>query len=248
MKRDLEALVSNLVLKQGPKRVTDLALELEVSEVTIRKVLSLLEKRGVVRRFHGEARPFDGDDIPFRMGARFEDKTRIARRAAAFIEPGDTLLLEAGSTVSILAELIKDEHNLTVITPNLYIARIFRGSVVRVIVLGGLYQEASESFVGSVTKNALAELTFSKCFVGVTGFTPSTGFTLNDSHRAEISQTILAKGARSFVLTDSSKFGASHLAPVCTGASRIDTVITDFGIPPADESFLASEGITVIKV
>ncbi len=248
MKRDLEAEVSQIVLKQGPQKVTSLALAVGVSGVTIRKILSSLEKKGVLRRFHGEARAFDGDDIPFRMGARFEEKTRIARAAASFIEAGDTVFLEAGSTVAILAELIKDERNLTVITPNLFIARLFRGSSVRVIVLGGLYQESSESFVGSIAKLALAELAFSKCFLGVTGFTRCTGFTLNDSHRAEITQAVLAKGAKNFVLADSSKFGASHLAPIGAELSLIHTVITDNGIPEDDRRYLEQAGVSVLVV
>ncbi len=248
MKRDLESQVADLVLRGGPKKVLDLAAELGVSGVTIRKTLSALEKKMLVRRFHGEARAFEGDEIPFRMGSRFEDKSRIARAAATFIEPGDTILLEAGSTVSILAERIKDLRNLTVITSNLFIARLFRASGTRVIVLGGFYQESSESFVGSVTKNALAELTFSKCFLGVTGFTQTTGFTLNDSLRAEITQAILSKGAASYILTDSSKFGAAHLAPICGENTSIHTVITDTGIPEPDFRFLQESGIIVLKV
>jgi len=228
-------------------KVTDLSVEVGVSGVTVRKVLSSLEKKGVLRRFHGEARVFDGDDIPFRMGARFQEKVLIARTAAAFIEPGDTILLEAGSTISILAELLKEYSSLTVITSNLYIARMFRGTKVQVIVLGGYYQSASESLVGPIAKNALAELAFSKAFLGVTGFTRSTGFTLNDSHRAEVTQTILSRGASCFILADSSKFGSSHLAPICTDLSLIKTVITDKGIPEADQRYLESSGITVVK-
>jgi DeoR/GlpR family transcriptional regulator of sugar metabolism len=247
MKRNLEAAVSQIVLNRGPQKVVSLARELEVSGVTIRKVLSALETKGVVRRYHGEARAAGGDDIPFRMGSRFDDKNRIAALAATFVEPGDTVFLEAGSTVSLLADLIKGHRNLTVITPNLFIARLFRGTGTRVIVLGGLYQEGSESLVGAVAKNALAELTFSKAFLGVTGFTRATGFTLNDSHRAELSQAILAKGAVSFVLTDSSKFGASHAAPLCTALSKIHTVITDPSIPEDDERFLTAAGIRVLK-
>jgi DeoR/GlpR family transcriptional regulator of sugar metabolism len=248
MKRNLEAEVSQLVLTGGPKKVTDLALEVGVSGVTIRKVLSSLEGKGVLRRFHGEARAFDSDEIPFRMGDRFQQKTAIAKAAAALVEAGDTILLEAGSTVSILAELLKDMHNLTVITPNLYVARLFRRTKVSVIVLGGLYQEASESFVGSIAKNALAELAFSKAFLGVTGFTRLTGFTLNDALRAEVTQTILARGAKNFILADSSKFGVTHLAPICPGPGLIQTVITDGGLPDEDGAFLEASGITVLKV
>jgi len=246
MKRNLEAQVSQIVLKQGSRKVTDLALEIGVSEVTIRKTLSLLEKKGVVRRFHGEARPFDGDEIPFRMGAWFEEKTRIARLAASLVQPGDTILLEAGSTVAILAELLKESRELSVITPNLFIARLFRGSRVRVIVLGGLYQEQSESLVGPTVKTMLADMTFSKAFIGVTGYTRETGFTLNDSHRAETTQAILSRGAKNYVLTDSSKFGASHLAPICQDLSLIHTVITDKGISDDDKAYLESCGVTVL--
>ncbi len=161
------------------------------------------------------------------MGFRFAEKTRIARLAASLVEPGDTLLLEAGSTVSMLAEQIRDQRSLTVITPNLLCGPAVPRARRPGDRLGGLYQEASESFVGPVAKNALAELTFSKCFLGVTGFTQEFGFTLNDSLRAEVTQEILSKGATSYVLTDSSKFGASHVAPIAGDLSQIHTVITD---------------------
>ena len=247
MKRNLEQRISEIVQKDGPQRVTDLARDLGVSGVTIRKTLSTLETKGVVKRFHGEARAFQGDDIPFRMGSCFSEKTRIAQAAAGYVSPGDTILLEAGSTVSVLAEKIKGLRGLTVITPNLFVARLFRGTGVRVIVLGGFYQEASESVVGPVTKAALKDLSFSKCFLGVTGFTRSSGFTLNDSLRAEVTQAILAKGAASFVLADSSKFGALHLAPISTDLSNVHTLITDAGIPEDDQRYLEASGMIVIK-
>lgn len=248
MRRNLEDEVAQIVLNGGTKRVTELALEIGVSGVTIRKVLSVLEMKGVIRRSHGEARAFDSDEIPFRMGARFQEKSAIARAAVKFVEPGDTILLEAGSTVSILAELLNDSPGLTVITPNLYVARMFRRTRVRVIVIGGLYQDASESFVGSIAKNALAELAFSKAFLGVTGYTRSTGFTLNDAHRSEVTSTILSRGSKNYILADSSKFGVTQLAPICTNLSLIQTVITDEGIPEVDRLYLEESGVTVVRV
>jgi len=248
MKRDLEAEVAQIVLNQGSKKVTELSVEVGVSGATIRKVLSALEDKGVLRRFHGEARALESDEIPFRIGARFKEKVLIAKAAMTFIEPGDTILLEAGSTISILAELLKESSSLTVITSNLFIARMFRGTKVQVIVLGGYYQSASESFVGSIAKSALAGLAYSKAFLGVTGFTRSSGFTLNDSLRAEVTQTILSRGSDCFVLADSSKFGSSHLAPICADLSLIKTVITDEGIPEDDRLYLESSGITVVRV
>jgi DeoR/GlpR family transcriptional regulator of sugar metabolism len=248
MKRNLEALVSHSVLKGGTKRVGELAEELGVSEVTIRKTLSALERRGVIRRYHGEARAFDGDDIPFRMEVHYDEKVRIARKASEFVERGDTILVEAGSTVAILVEMIKGVKDLSVITPNLFIARLFRGTKVRVVVLGGLYQEESESFVGPLVRQALDNTSFSKAFLGVSGFDASTGFTSNDFHRAEIHQAILNKGATNFVITDSTKFGAQHAARITNDPSLVHWVITDSNIPLADEEILLSHGTKVIKV
>lgn len=248
MKRDLEALVSQSVLKGGTKKVGELAAEFSVSEVTIRKTLSALERRGVVRRFHGEARAFDGDDIPFRMESHYDEKVRIARRAAEFVQRGDTVLLEAGSTVAILAEMIKGVRDLSVITTNLFIARLFRRSKVRVVVLGGLYQDESESFVGPQVRQALANTSFSKAFLGVSGFDAQTGFTCNDFHRAEVHQAILTKGATNFILTDSSKFGAHHAAQISPDPSLFHWVITDGGLPLETERLLTAAGTTVVKV
>jgi len=248
MKKNLESLVSQAVLRNGSRKVTDLAKELGVSEVTIRKTLSALERRGVVQRFHGEARAFDGDDIPFRMGMRYDEKVRIAREAFKFVERGDTILLEAGSTVAILAEMLKDTKGLTVITPNIFIARLFRRSKVKVVVLGGIYQDESESLIGPQVRLSLDGTAFSKAFMGVTGFTPATGFTLNDYHRAEVTQAILSKGASNFILTDSSKFGMPHAARISSDPALIHWVITDSELPPEDESLLVSQGTRVIKV
>ena len=242
----MEGLVCEAVLKAGSRRVADLAAELGVSEVTVRKSLDALERRGLVRRFHGEARAYDGDAIPFRMGLLYEEKRRIAETAASHVSRGDTILIEAGSAAAFLAERLKDGRDLTVITTNLFIARIFRGTKVRVVVTGGVYQEESESLVGPVAVAAVEGLYFSKAFVGVSGYLPGTGFTLNDFARAEVKRAILARGAENWILTDSSKFGRAHAAVVCTDLSLLRAVVTDPGIPAADRTALEAAGVAVI--
>jgi DeoR/GlpR family transcriptional regulator of sugar metabolism len=242
----MDGLVCDAVLKAGSRRVADLAVDLGVSEVTVRKSLDALERQGLVRRFHGEARAYDGDAIPFRMGLFYEEKRRIAGIAASFVSRGDTILIEAGSAAAFLAERLKEHRDITVVTPNLFIARIFRGTKVRVVVTGGSYQEESESLVGPVALAGLERLNFSKAFVGVSGYTPGTGFTLNDFARAELTRAILAKGAENWVLTDSSKFGRAHAATVCANLSLLRAVVTDPGIPAADRMALEAAGVTVV--
>ena len=242
--------VRDAVFKAGSCRVVDLAAEFNVSGVSIRKSLDELERQGVVRRFHGEARIYTGDDIPFRMHLHYAEKQAIAGRAAALVEPGDTILLEAGSAIAMFAERIKNVQGLTVITTNLFIARLFRGSKVRVIVLGGVYQEESESLVGPSVCESIRAIGFSKAFIGVSGFTIADGFMLNDIPRAEVSRAILERcaecGAKAWILTDSSKFGVSHAATICSDLSLITGVVTDAGIPDTCRRNLESSGVRLL--
>lgn len=248
--QDIANEVRELILKEGSCRVAELALRLGVSEVSIRKGLNELERQGIVRRYHGAARLYDGDDIPFRMHLHYAEKQAIAQRAIGLVEAGDTILMEAGSAIAMFAQLIRDVRGLTVITTNLFIARSFRGSKVHVIVLGGNYQEESESLVGPAVCEAVREVGFSKAFIGVSGYSFSDGFMLNDVARADVTRAILdrgaACGAKSWVLTDSSKFGVSHASVVCSELSLLAGVVTDAGIPPEYRSALEAAGLSVL--
>jgi len=113
-------------------------------------------------------------------------------------------------------------------------------------VLGGAYQEESESLVGSLAVKALEGLGFSKAFVGVSGFTPASGFTLNDFSRAELTRAILAQGAENWILTDSSKFGASHAASICQDLSILTGIVTDPGLPGHCRDLLEGSGLKIL--
>jgi DeoR/GlpR family transcriptional regulator of sugar metabolism len=248
--QDIFNKVREIILRSGSYRVADLASELNVSEVSIRKSLNELERQGIVRRYHGEARLYDGDDIPFRMHAHYAEKQGIALRAAELVEESDTILLEAGSAIAMFAQRIRDVKGLTVITTNLFIARSFRGSKVRVIVVGGHYQKESESLVGPPTCDSIRKVGFSKAFLGISGYTIADGFMLNDLERADVTRTILERGAecgaKSYILTDSSKFGVSHASVVCSDPSLLAGVVTDVKIPAEYRAKLESMGVEVL--
>lgn len=248
--RDISDAVRDAIFKAGSCRVAELAESLKISEVSVRKSLNELERQGIVRRYHGEARVYDGDDIPFRMHLRYAEKQAIAARAAELVTPGDTILLEAGSAIAMFAQRVRDVKELTVVTTNLFIARSFRGTKARVLVLGGLYQEESESLVGPGVCESIRKVGFSKSFSGVSGFTIADGFMLNDVARADVTRAILERGAecgaRSWILTDSSKFGVSHAAVVCSDLSLVAGVVTDAGIPDECRRHLAAAGLEVL--
>jgi DeoR/GlpR family transcriptional regulator of sugar metabolism len=248
--QDISNAVLEAIFKSGTCRVADLAVDLGVSEVSVRKSLNKLERQGLVRRYHGEARLYDGDDIPFRMHLHYSEKQAIARHAAELVAPGDTILLEAGSAIAMFAQRIRDTKGLTVVTTNLFIARSFRGSRTQVVVLGGLYQEESESLVGPSVCEAVKQIGFSKAFIGVSGFTLASGFMLNDLARADVTRAILERaaecGARTWVLTDSSKFGVAHAAVVCPELSLVSGIVTDPGITQEYRSHFLAAGLQVL--
>ncbi len=248
--QDISDALRTEILRSGGGRVADLAARLQVSEVSVRKSLNELEKQGIVRRHHGMAQLYDGDDIPFRMHVHYEEKQAIAARAASLVEPGDTILLEAGSAIAMFAQKIRDVKGLTVISTNLYIARAFRGCKAKVIVLGGLYQEESESLIGPSVCESIGRIGFSKAFLGISGYTFADGFMLNDVERANVSRAILGRGAvcgaQTWILTDSSKCGISHASVVCSSLGLLAGIVTDRNLPAEYRSHFEKAGLQVL--
>jgi len=226
--------------------VRDLSQQLQVSTVTIRQDLSLLEDEGFLKRVHGGAVLESADDISKRLVVNYEKKQRIALAAASYVKEGESILIESGSTNAILVKELGKREGVTIITSNAFIARqLKKVEHASIILLGGLYQHESESLVGKLAKLCLDNLNFTKAFIGVDGFSREAGFTSTDMMRAEISAHIVKKGAEVFVVTDSSKFGKVQLTNLFY-PSDVDYVITDDGIPPADKAFLEENGAQVI--
>lgn len=227
--------------------VTDLATELNVSQATVRQDLTSLEASGFLKRVHGGAILDESDDISHRMGIKYDDKLKIAKAALRYVGENETILIESGSINALFAlEVVEHRKNVTIITSNAFIARqIGKQAENRVILLGGIYQPESECVVGNLVKDCLKILNFSKAFVGVDGFTESTGFTGRDMMRADINMTIAAISPQTFVLTDSSKFGKIHLSKYLD-VSEVDYVVTDKHIPKEYQEFLTAKGTKVI--
>lgn len=112
------------------------------------------------------------------------------------------------------------------------------------VLLGGLFQHQSESVVGPLTRLCIEQVHFSKAFIGVDGFHPEVGFTGRDMMRADVVNSVLAKGVTNVVITDSSKFGAIHPSPLGT-PGQIGVLVTDDALPVTMRSTLTARGITV---
>jgi DeoR/GlpR family transcriptional regulator of sugar metabolism len=241
--------ILDLLSKHQRAEVTFLSELLAVSQVTIRKDLDILEERGLVHREHGYACLNKTDDIGKRLAFNYDIKKRIAKKAAALVDEGETVMIESGSCCALLAEeLANEQKEVTIITNSIFIANYIRhASHTKIILLGGSYQPESQVVVGPMTRKC-GEIFFSdKFFIGADGFMPNFGFTGNDHMR---SQTIidLSENARDiFVLTDSEKFTRQGVLGLVR-LENVTGVFTDDRIPAGAEKVLLDNNVALYKV
>ncbi len=203
--------------------VNKLSEILDVSQVTIRKDLDMLEERGLLVREHGYAVLRNTDDINNRLAIRYDTKLKIAKAAAEIVSDGETVMIESGSSCALLAEqLAQNKKDVTIITNSAFIASYIRNiSVPKVILLGGEYQKESQVMVGPLVRTCAKEFYVDKLFVGTDGFIPQIGFTGGNMMRTEAIKNMAQSAKNIIILTDSTKFTKQgvvlqfHLEEVC---------------------------------
>lgn len=198
----------NIVNQHKKIEVNELADLLQVSKVTIRKDLTQLENRGLLRRQHGFAIINNPNDLKFRLAQNYDTKRKIAHAAAQLVENNETIMIESGSTCALLAEeLAQSKKHVTIITISFFIANYVRDYPnITVNVLGGEYQPDAQVTVGPITKSMLNNFHAQKLFIGVDGFDDQYGFYGNDIMRADTGIAMAENADQAYVLTDSSKF------------------------------------------
>ena len=242
---DRQKEILKIVSTKSKVSVKELANIFGISGVTVRQDLNFLEQQGFLKRVHGGVTFVNSDDISSRLLINFEKKLDIAVKALGFVDEGETVLIESGSTNAILVRELVKRENVTIVTPNVFIARECRKSDENsVVLLGGVYQKESESLIGPMVKHCIDTVNFRKAFIGIDGFTREAGFTSRDMMRADISSYIAQKCEQVFVLTDSSKFGRTELVKLFD-VEDVAFLITDEGIPDSDRDFLTRKGIKI---
>lgn len=239
--------ILNIVIDKNKISVAALAKEAGVSVVTIRHDLNYLEQESCLKRIHGYAVAINSEDVETRLMTNLIEKKSLAEHAASLVEDGETIFIESGSANALLAQILGEKENITLITVSSYIAHLLRSSKCEVILLGGIYQKKSESMVGPLTRNNLKQVYFSKAFIGIDGFHQETGFTGRDMMRADIVNTALQKCSENIILTDSSKFGIIHSNPL--GPTELfSQVITDNDLSDEYVSILEENSVKVTRV
>ena len=244
-----EPIILELLAENGRMEVTALAEKLNTSQVTIRKDLDMLEKRGIIRREHGYAVFGGSDDLNNRLAVHYEEKRRIARAAASLVSPGETVMIENGSCCALFAEeLARTNAGVTILTNSAFIASFIRRySSVHIILLGGDFQKDAQVMVGPILRECAAQFYVDKLFIGVDGYSADLGFTGKDHLRVQAVRDMAEKADRVFVITESSKFSGHGVVPLSLPKEKPLTVITDAHLSSVAEKTLMCAGIKIFK-
>src|SRR5215217_2408514 len=232
--------------------VSDLSQVLGVSEVTVRKDLDQLEAQGVLTRIHGGAVVSGRGRLELYFAEReqehLEEKRRIAQAAAALIQSGQRIFIDASTTGLQVARLIKDREDLIVVTNGLYTAlELNFCEGITTIVVGGTMRPRSSSLVGSFNHNSVQRLRVDIGFFGARGVTARDGLMESELDEAQMKQQLVSASGLVVGIVDSSKFGTMSFSAFAL-PHEIGQIITDTGVLPSIVTELRERGITVTLV
>ncbi|MFZ1871435.1 MAG: DeoR/GlpR family DNA-binding transcription regulator [Chania sp.] len=244
--------IVDLIQQNGSILVSDLSNSFGISEVTIRADLRLLEEKGLLIRFHGgaarlgspleqEAEVAKSNDeiiLEERYQMAQDPKKRIALKAVALVNPGDTVILDSGSTTMLIAEELVKMGNITVITNNLPAAfALSDNKDITLVLCGGTLRHKTRSLHGSIAELSLQGIAGDVMFVGADGLDATNGITtFNEGF--SISSVMAQAAKRVVAVVDSTKFGRRGFNLVLP-MSKIDIIITDTGINNDDHKALS---------
>lgn len=241
--------IMRILTKEGYGDAVELSAHLGVSAKTIRQDLGKLEAKGLLERVHGGAvlKHSGGNIFPIeeRKRQHLEEKQEIGAAALQFIQEGDTVILDGGTTTLELARLL-GEKRVTVLTNDLRIATelMYKENVTLLVTGGKLRREGAYTLLGRDAERYLEKYQVKKVFLGTSALDFRSGLTVFSLDEAEIKRAMIKSAREIICLADSSKFHKVALASFCP-LEKVGILITDSGISPEDQADLAARGIKV---
>lgn len=213
--------IMNILMQRQSASVNELSELFNVSPVTIRNDLNQMAELGQVERVHGGARlarERSRQEYSFTTQHRINapEKLQIGRAAAALVQPGEAILLDASTTAFAVGQALKmrsDLYNVTVVTTGIWTAlELLGASSLDVVLTGGHVRSATGSVAGIIAHEVLGKFNFQKAFLGAWGITLEEG--LMDAPLAEVDlkRTIVSRTNELIAVSDGSKFGRTSLA------------------------------------
>ncbi len=245
-----------LRMLQGATKVEvdELAGQLSVSLMTIRRDLAELGEQGLIERVHGGAlsptmwEPGSELSVMERGKDKAEIKQRIGRATAALIKDGEKVFIGSGSTAAAVAAALAHRQNLTVLTNALNVANtLLDAPQIKVAVIGGFLRRSEMSLIGYFAENSLQGLQVDKVIIGIEGIDPVKGLTNDYMEEVLTDRSIMGLSKNVIVVADHSKFGrvaAVRGAPIAAAS----LIVTDAGAPRDMIQTLRQLNVKVLEV
>ena len=245
-----EEVILNTLNENGVLYTQEIMKKCDVSEITIRRDLAKLESKGLLIRTHGGAVKSKVTDILFtydhKINLNRQSKEYVSRLAVNYINEGDVLFIDCGSTLSLLIPHLARFDFLTVITNSLpVISEFIVFPNIRSLLIGGEIEKKRKAIYGSIAVNNIGLYHANKAFIGADGISLKNGLSSYDEKDAAITQKMIESSDEVFLLCDSSKIEKNSfikLAPI----TAIHHLITDKQISPDQLRLYRDYGVDVI--
>jgi DeoR family fructose operon transcriptional repressor len=241
--------IALVVRQNGRGDVTHLAEQFEVTPETIRRDLSDLERRNVLRRVHGGAIPIERfrtePGVAEKAMWMAKEKAQIAAAALSFVPERGTVLLDAGTTTLALARIFPD-RDLTVFTNALPVGNeLASRRNLHLYVIGGRVRGRTLANVDDWALRQLVDLKVDVGFIGTNGLTVARGLSTPDPAEAAVKRAMCLAARQVIVLADHTKVGeedAVRFAPI----DEVDVLVTDAGLQQGDQEILEDAGVELV--
>ncbi|MFA5468877.1 MAG: DeoR/GlpR family DNA-binding transcription regulator [Sphaerochaetaceae bacterium] len=235
--------------------IKQLAEELNVSEMTIRRDLTQLTKSNSVRMVYGGVTiPVNGEEEGINYSLAKEQnknknlKEAIVDKALEFLQPNDVIFLDSGTTVQLLVEKFPADASYTIITSSFNtLELVVKLPNSTIICPGGVFSQKPLVFYDLDSTKMIRKYRANKAFIGATGFELNLGLTCGYLEDAPLKQAMIESSQDRILLIDSTKFGKVSTCPFAT-IDKFSTVITDSGIPEDYIDYIKESNIELIIV
>jgi DeoR family transcriptional regulator, fructose operon transcriptional repressor len=241
--------IAVIVRQDGRGDVGELAARFEVTPETIRRDLTDLEQRNVLRRVHGGAIPIERfraePAVAEKTGLMAAEKSRIAEAALAFVPEQGTVALDAGTTTLALARVFPDRP-LTVFSNALPVGiEIAARRNVQLYVIGGRVRGRTLAHVDAWALRELSDLRVDVSFVGTNGLSVERGLSTPDPSEAAVKRAMCRAAQQVVVLADRTKVGEEDAVRFAT-IDDVDVLVTDRGLIESDRRAIEAAGVEVV--
>jgi DeoR/GlpR family transcriptional regulator of sugar metabolism len=242
--RQRQEFILGRIRETGAVRVAELARDLAVSDMTVRRDLEILHEHGLLEKVHGGATALSGlasfePGFTAKSALQRSEKAAIAAAAAERVEPGMAIGISAGTTTYALAAHVADVPGVTIVTNSIRVAEVLHGSGRRdqTVILTGGTRTPSEALVGPFAVSQLRTVHLDQVFMGVHGMDAKAGFTCPNLLEAETDRALIDAGRRLVVLADHTKWGVIGIASIGS-LDQADVLISDPWLEPDARSLL----------